>query len=51
MSKTLRSSIGLILLISTVGIASCQSMLSVISTDKANTKISVSETKPSSLNN
>ncbi len=45
MSKTLRSSIGLILLISTVGIASCQSMLNVISTDKAKVKISVSDNK------
>lgn len=51
MSKTLRSSIGLILLISTVGIASCQSMLNVISSDKVDTKISISETKPSSFNN
>jgi hypothetical protein len=39
MSKTLRSSIGLILLITTVSLASCQSMLKVISTDKNDVSI------------
>ncbi len=34
MSKTLRSSIGLILLVTTVNLASCQSMLNAISADK-----------------
>ncbi len=39
MSKTLRSSIGLILLITTVSLASCQSMINVISVDKNDVSI------------